>query len=221
MDPTEWRDTVLRHLPAITEAAAHAGATTVRLISPTPDRGALVILDVDHVADPALAAVHAAVKAALPEELIEVVAAGKDAAVITVNTKTGRVGRGDGTVDAPADGPLVRLTVRGPDAIRGAQRVLLEVEDHPAQGEDALRVQADDLTQVVRDLLSAVGALPARRATPASHGDIERQFEHFNFDTATTYVAGDPNTPPEILLTQALAARAYTERQARDGGGPS
>ena len=49
--------------------------------------------------------------------------------------------------------------------------------------------------------------------TPEALADIERRFENFDPDTATA--SGTPgDAPPAIMLVQALAARAYYERQA-------
>ena len=49
--------------------------------------------------------------------------------------------------------------------------------------------------------------------TPEALADIQRRFENFDPDTATA--SGMPDdAPPAIMLVQALAARAYHERQA-------
>jgi hypothetical protein len=60
---------------------------------------------------------------------------------------------------------------------------------------------------------SMTSLTPAQRAELEAHAKaIERRFENFDFDTATVYEAGDPNTPPHVLLTKALAARALAAR---------
>jgi len=52
------------------------------------------------------------------------------------------------------------------------------------------------------------------KPTPEEMAEITRRFENFDYETAVVYEAGDPNTPAHILITQALAAKMYHQRQA-------
>jgi len=51
------------------------------------------------------------------------------------------------------------------------------------------------------------------KLTKTELADIERRFEAFDHSAATVYEKGD-ELPPDVILTQALARRAYFRAQA-------
>lgn len=50
--------------------------------------------------------------------------------------------------------------------------------------------------------------------TPDELAQIESRFEAFDLETSQVFEAGDPKTPADVLLTEALAARALFQRKA-------
>ena len=50
--------------------------------------------------------------------------------------------------------------------------------------------------------------------TAQEQAEIAHRFEDFDFETATVYEAGDPETPARIVMARAIAARDYHRSEA-------